>query len=614
MTKQTTSKSKAPATSRGDENSFRLLKTGVLQTAIFNSVNFSSIATDAQGIIQIFNVGAERMLGYAAADVMNKITPADISDPQEVIARAKALSAEMTTPIRAGFEALVFKASRGIEDIYELTYIRKDGSRFPAVVSVSALRDERDGIIGYLMIGTDNTVRKKAEAGVTARLAAIVEFSDDAIISKDLQGIVTSWNTGAEGLFGYSPGEMIGQPIMRLIPSDRVQEEAEILRRVGRGENVKHFDTERMRKDGSLIAISVTVSPIKDSRGKIIGASKVARDITERKRAEADLKLLNAALDAADNTVVIADPSGNFTWVNAAFTALTGYTAQEVLGKNLRILKSGKQEEAVYRNLWQTITSGRVWRGELVNRRKNDSLYTEEISITPVRSGDGTIAHYIAIKQDIAERKRAEAALRQSREEFKELFDTAPIGYHELDAQGRLTRVNQTELEMFGYQPGEMLGQFVWLFTTDPEASRQAVLTKLSGAPPPEKFERMFRRKDGSTFPVQVQDQLVKGEDGAVIAIRTVLQDITERRLAEEKIHQLNADLEKRVIERTAQLEAANKELEAFSYSVSHDLRAPLRAVDGFSKIVLEDYGPQLPKRAARTCRPFAMARRKWGN
>src|ERR1700690_2734166 len=143
-----------------------LLKTGALQNAIFNSANFSSIATDAKGVIQIFNVGAERMLGYKAAEVMNKITPADISDSREVVARAKALSVELGTSITPGFEALVFKASRGIEDIYELTYIRKDGSRFPAVVSVTALRDEQNGIIGYLLIGTDNTARKRAEEAV----------------------------------------------------------------------------------------------------------------------------------------------------------------------------------------------------------------------------------------------------------------------------------------------------------------------------------------------------------------------------------------------------------------------------------------------------------------
>src|SRR5678809_1405553 len=130
----------------------KLLKIGALQDAIFNSAYFSSIATDEKGVIQIFNVGAERMLGYAAVDVLNKITPADISDPQEVIARAKALSLELGTPITPGFEALVFKASRGIEDIYELTYFRKDGSRFPAIISVTALRDEYGDIIGYLLI------------------------------------------------------------------------------------------------------------------------------------------------------------------------------------------------------------------------------------------------------------------------------------------------------------------------------------------------------------------------------------------------------------------------------------------------------------------------------
>ncbi|MDP2238533.1 MAG: ATP-binding protein [Burkholderiales bacterium] len=149
-----------------------LLKTGALQNAIFNSANFSSIATDAKGVIQIFNVGAERMLGYAAADVMNKITPADISDPQEVIARAQALSVELSTPITPGFEALAFKASRGIEDIYELTYIRKDGSRFPAVVSVTALRDAQNAIIGYLLIGTDNTARKHIESERNEAMAA----------------------------------------------------------------------------------------------------------------------------------------------------------------------------------------------------------------------------------------------------------------------------------------------------------------------------------------------------------------------------------------------------------------------------------------------------------
>src|ERR1700687_1894836 len=199
-----------------------LLKAGALQSAIFNSANFSSIATDAKGVIQIFNVGAERMLGYTAADVVNQITPAEIADPQELIARAKTLSMELGTPITPGFDALVFKASRGIEDIYELTYIRKDGSRFPAVVSVTALRDAQDAIIGYLLIGTDNTARKQVEEErmkLDQRLRdqhfytrSLIESNIDALMTTDPRGIITDVNAQTEALTGCTRDELIGSP------------------------------------------------------------------------------------------------------------------------------------------------------------------------------------------------------------------------------------------------------------------------------------------------------------------------------------------------------------------------------------------------------------------
>src|SRR5947209_12444974 len=153
-----------------------LLKAGALQNAILTSANFSIIATDEKGIIQLFNVGAERMLGYTAAEVVNKINPSDIHDPEEVRARAEALSVELATAITPGFEALAFKASRGIEDIYELTYICKDGSRFPAIVSITALRDNGH-IIGYLLIGTDNSARKRVESDLNDAMAAAEKAS-----------------------------------------------------------------------------------------------------------------------------------------------------------------------------------------------------------------------------------------------------------------------------------------------------------------------------------------------------------------------------------------------------------------------------------------------------
>src|ERR1700739_2069481 len=206
-----------------------LLKTGALQNAIFNSANFSSIATDEKGVIQIFNVGAERMLGYAAVEVMNKITPADISDPQEVITRAKALSAELGTKITPGFEALVFKAARGIEDIYELTYIRKDGSRFPAVVSVTALRDDQSAIIGYLLIGTDNTARKQAEEALLKAGAlqnAIFTSANFSSIATDEKGVIQLFNVGAERMLGYAAIEVLN----KITPAD-ISDSQEVIAR-----------------------------------------------------------------------------------------------------------------------------------------------------------------------------------------------------------------------------------------------------------------------------------------------------------------------------------------------------------------------------------------------
>ncbi len=188
-----------------------LLKTGALQNAILTSANFSIIATDEKGIIQLFNVGAERMLGYLAAEVVNKINPSDIHDPQEVMARAQALSLELATTITPGFEALAFKASRGIEDIYELTYICKDGSRFPAIVSITALRDDYGDIIGYLLIGTDNSVRKQVELELKKAMAV----AEKANLAKSdfLSSMSHELRTPLSAILGFAQLMESGSPL-----------------------------------------------------------------------------------------------------------------------------------------------------------------------------------------------------------------------------------------------------------------------------------------------------------------------------------------------------------------------------------------------------------------
>jgi PAS domain S-box-containing protein len=284
-----------------------LLKASALQSAIFNSANFSSIATDAKGVIQIFNVGAERMLGYAAADVMNKITPADISDPQEVIARAKALSAELATPITPGFEALVFKASRGIEDIYELTYIRKDGSRFPAVVSVTALRDAQNAIIGYLLIGTDNTARKQVEEErkkLDQRLRdqqfytrSLFESNIDALMTTDPLGIITDVNKQMEALTDCTRDELIGAPFKDCFTDPERAEAA--IKLVLSEKKVTNYELTASARDGKKTVVSYNATTFYDRERRLQGVFAAARDVTERKRFEQVLQQSNADLESA---------------------------------------------------------------------------------------------------------------------------------------------------------------------------------------------------------------------------------------------------------------------------------------------------------------------------
>jgi len=284
-----------------------LLKPGALQRAILDSTNFSSIAADTNGVIQIFNAGAERMLGYTAAEVVDKITPADISDPRELIARAGALSDEFGTTITPGFEALVFKASRGIEDVYELTYIRRDGSRLPAVVSVTALRDPQNAIIGYLLIGTDNTERMRVEEERTKldqRLAdlqfytrSLIESNIDALITTDPDGIITDVNKQMEALTGCMREQLVGAPFKDYFTEP---ERAEAAIKLVLGENtLTNYELTARAANGTLTVVSYNATTLFDREGQLQGVFAAARDVTESKRLEHALQLKNVELEEA---------------------------------------------------------------------------------------------------------------------------------------------------------------------------------------------------------------------------------------------------------------------------------------------------------------------------
>jgi PAS domain S-box-containing protein len=305
-----------------------LITREALQRAIFNSANFSSIATDARGVIQIFNIGAERMLGYSAAEVVNRVTPAELSDHGEVIARALALSAELDTQIEPGFEALVFKASRGIEDIYELTYIRKDRSRFPAVVSVTALRDAQDVVIGYLLIGTDNTARKQVEeqrqkllviqeemngqlllanvalAASEDQLSVTLNSIGDAVIATDAQACVTLMNPVAEHLTGWTLAQANGRPIdevFRIISENTRQPVAvPVMATLAHGtiQGLANH-TIVIARGGIECPIADSCAPIRNRDGQVIGAVLVFRDVTKEHAAQLAVHEKNVELNSA---------------------------------------------------------------------------------------------------------------------------------------------------------------------------------------------------------------------------------------------------------------------------------------------------------------------------
>jgi PAS domain S-box-containing protein len=283
------------------------IKTQTLQDAILKSAYFSSIATDEKGVIQIFNVGAERMLGYAASDVIDQITPADISDPKELIARAAELSEELGTPIAPGFEALVFKASRGIEDIYELTYTRKDGSHFPAVVSVTALRDAKERIIGYLLIGTDNTARHEVEA-VQAQLDelrrdqqfyshSLIESSIDALMMTDELGIISDVNNEMMSLTGRTRAELLGTHCKEFFTDPDLA--ATAIERVLTENRVNNYELTVRAKNGQETLVSYNAATFHDRNDKLQGVFAAARDITERQRFEQALLESNLELEHA---------------------------------------------------------------------------------------------------------------------------------------------------------------------------------------------------------------------------------------------------------------------------------------------------------------------------
>ena len=555
-----------------------LLKAGALQKAIFNSANFSSIATDAKGVIQIFNVGAERMLGYAAADVMNRITPADISDPQELIARAKALSIELGATITPGFEALVFKAARGIEDIYELTYIRKDGSRFGAVVSVTALRDEQDAIIGYLLIGTDNTARQQAEeallkAGALQR--AIFNSANFSSIATDAKGVIQIFNVGAERMLGYTAAEVMN----KITPAD-ISDTQELIARakalsielgtpITPGFEALVFKASRgiediyeltyIRKDGSRFPAVVSVTALRDAQGAIIGYLLIGTEL----KAGA---LQSAIFNSANFSSIATDAKGVIQIFNVGAERMLGYAAADVMNKITPADISDPQEliaraKALSVELGTPITPGfealvfKASRGiediyELTYIRKDGSRFPAVVSVTALRDAQGAIIGYLLIGTDNtarklveAEQKKLDQRLRDQQFYTRSLIESNIDALMTTDPSGIITDVNKQMEALTGCTRDELIGAPFKSYFTDPERAEAGIKLVLSEKKVTD-YELTACARDGKQTVVSYNATTFYDRGRTLQGVFAAARDVTERKRVEAELREAKANAE----------------------------------------------------------------------
>jgi len=469
-------------------------------------------------------------------------------------------------------------------------------------------------------LNSEATERRDAEA--TSRLAAdIVNSTGDAVITMTMEGIVTSWNPGAQLIFGYTAREAVGNSVLMFVPPECSDEEQAILAGVGRNERVQ-FETVRLRKDGRRAQVSVTASPLRDNTGRISGAAKILRDITDSKQAEESLRVSQARLIST----LAAGSVGTWTWDIAndllaadEFTArmfsleLSAAAKGLPVGDYLRAVLEADRA-GVADALARAIQSCGHYDVEYRVRQKDGELRWLQARGRVEVDAAGKASHFHGAVMDITERMRTEEALREGEKQFQTMVNAIPQLAWIAEADGSVFWYNQRWFDYTGTTLEQMDG-WGWQRVHDPALLPKVMEGWKVGLENCQPFEMEFplRAVDGHYGWFLTRVFPLKDETGTVIRWFGTNTDLSQKRAADEEIRRLNSNLERRVVERTAELEAANKELEAFSYSVSHDLRAPLRAVDGFSQAVLEDYGGQLPEEGRRDLQTIREGAQRMG-
>jgi nitrogen fixation negative regulator NifL len=416
----------------------------------------------------------------------------------------------------------------------------------------------------------DRTLIDEALKKSELKYRELIIQAADGIFIADREWKILFVNPKSCEMLGYSEGELLRLNIKDTYAFDEMDNATRRMKDL-QTRNALQFERKMRRKDGSVFPVEVNLRTLKDGTYQAI-----VHDITERKRSEEQLRLQSTALQSAANAIIITDSDGNVLWVNAAFTQLTGYSLDEINSKSTRVLKSGKQDLSFYKTLWNTILSGGIWHGEIVNKRKDGSLYDEEMTITPVRNDVGSITHFIAIKQDIAKRKKAEEDLREAEIRYRALFDESPDGIAVIDPEtGVAIEFNEKVHTQLGYSKEE----FARLRISDYEVLEKPEETKAhmekvlrEGK---DDFETIQRTKSGHLRNVHVTVMTFKLH--GKLLIYTIFRDITERKKAAVERKDLEAQL--------LQMQKMDS-LGTLAGGIAHDFNNILSIVLGYSTLL----------------------------
>jgi nitrogen fixation negative regulator NifL len=545
--------------------------------------NASDIITilEPNGVIRYESPSIEGILGYrpeelVGCNVFEFIHPEDIARIQLIFQEGLRQSGA----IRCG----------------EFRFRHKDGSwRAFEAIGKNLLDDPV--VCGIIINSRDITERKKAEEVLRESEERFSSAFEHAAIGMALVAPDGRWlkvNRALCESVGYTTEELLGRTFQDITHPDDLQADLGVLRQMLTGELRTHQMEKRyFHKQGHVVWVLLTVSLVRTAAGQPLYFIAEIQDITDRKRNEERLRLQSTALEAAANAVVITERDGSILWTNPAFTKLTGYTAAEVVGQNPRVLKSGEHDEAFYRNLWKTVTSGNVWRGDMINRRKDGSLYSEEMTITPVRNERGEVTHFIAIKQDVTDRQQTERSLRESEELFRSLSASSPLGIFLTDTRGLFTYINPRCRQILGCSliESQNNGWTKVIHPDDREAAWQHWLEYVQSAKGEYSYEYRIQNPDGTTRFAHVRAAPLRSEERASMGFVGSIEDITQHRRSEDELRESKQSLERALQElRAAHDQVVQQErlraLGTMASGIAHDFNNALAAILGFTELL----------------------------